>query len=68
MTAATTLAATACGRDNRKGRLLPGFDADLLAVRGNPVEQLTDLFNVHAVIRAGLLLLAEQTSPLNVDH
>ena len=36
--ATTALAATACGRDDRKGRLLPGFDADLLAVRGNPVE------------------------------
>jgi imidazolonepropionase-like amidohydrolase len=45
-----------CGLGERKGRIAPGYDADLLAVAGNPLEDLKALLDVRAVIRAGKLL------------
>lgn len=51
--AATSLAATACRVGERKGRLAPGFDADLLAVEGDPLADVTALRAVTAVFRAG---------------
>ncbi|WP_018588302.1 metal-dependent hydrolase family protein [Salinispora arenicola] len=49
----TTLAAEACALADRKGRIAVGHDADLLAVAGNPLERLTDMFRVSAVWRGG---------------
>jgi imidazolonepropionase-like amidohydrolase len=37
----------------RKGRLAPGYDADLLAVGGDPVRDLDALRDVRGVWRAG---------------
>jgi imidazolonepropionase-like amidohydrolase len=54
LAAATGWAAAGCGLGGRKGRLLPGFDADLLAVAGDPVQQLGALLDVRAVFRAGV--------------
>jgi len=51
--AVTSLAAQACHLGDRKGRLAPGFDADLLAVAGDPLTDLTALTAVSAVFRAG---------------
>jgi imidazolonepropionase-like amidohydrolase len=42
----TARAATALGLGDRKGRLSPGYDADILAVDGDP---LTDPAALHAV-------------------
>jgi imidazolonepropionase-like amidohydrolase len=50
----TSLAAQACGLGDRKGRVAPGFDADLLAVAGDPLTDLTALTAVRAVFRAGV--------------
>jgi imidazolonepropionase-like amidohydrolase len=44
LSAATYHAAAACNLAGRKGRLAPGFDADILAVDGNP---LTDINAIH---------------------
>jgi imidazolonepropionase-like amidohydrolase len=44
LSAATCHAAAACHLAGRKGRLAPGFDADILAVDGNPV---TDISAIH---------------------
>ncbi len=49
----TSVAAEACGLGERKGRIAPGFDADLLAVHGNPLTDIAALRNVAAVYRAG---------------
>ncbi|GAA4193534.1 amidohydrolase family protein [Streptosporangium oxazolinicum] len=54
LTAATSLAAQACGVSDRKGRIAVGADADLLAVTGNPLEDLDRLRDVRAVFRAGV--------------
>jgi imidazolonepropionase-like amidohydrolase len=44
LSASTYHAAAACRVADRKGRLAPGFDADILAVAGNP---LTDIHAIH---------------------
>ena len=52
--AITSLAARACRLGDRKGRIAPGFDADLLAVAGDPLTDLTALTRASAVFRAGV--------------
>ena len=49
----TSLAAQACAADDRKGRIAPGYDADLLAVTGNPAADLTAILHPTAIYRAG---------------
>ncbi|MGH4020181.1 MAG: amidohydrolase family protein [Pseudonocardiaceae bacterium] len=51
--AATSVAADACGLTGRKGRLIPGADADLLAVTGDPLSDIHAVYDVTAVFRAG---------------
>jgi imidazolonepropionase-like amidohydrolase len=53
LASATTVAAEACGVADRKGRIAPGHDADLVAVAGNPLHRLEALLDVRAVIRMG---------------
>jgi imidazolonepropionase-like amidohydrolase len=50
---ATSVAAAGCALTGRKGRLIPGADADLLAVSGNPLADIRAVHNVVAVFRAG---------------
>jgi imidazolonepropionase-like amidohydrolase len=51
--ALTSGAAAACGLAQRKGRLAAGFDADLLAVAGDPLTDPTALQRVRAVFARG---------------
>ena len=51
--AATSLAAEACGIADRKGSIAIGRDADLLAVSGDPLRDISALLNVRAVYRQG---------------
>jgi imidazolonepropionase-like amidohydrolase len=60
LASATTVAAEACGVADRKGRIAAGYDADLVAVAGNPLHQLEALLDVRAVIRMGRLVGSEQ--------
>ncbi|MFI6768901.1 amidohydrolase family protein [Streptomyces sp. NPDC050355] len=53
LASATSLAAQACGLADRKGRVAIGYDADLIAVAGNPMQHLEALLDIQAVIRAG---------------
>jgi imidazolonepropionase-like amidohydrolase len=50
---ATSTAAEACGLGRRKGRLAPGFDADIVAVEGNPLADLAALQHVRAAFARG---------------
>lgn len=50
---ATSTAAAACGLADHKGRLAPGFDADILAVDGNPLADLGALQSIRAVFAKG---------------
>jgi imidazolonepropionase-like amidohydrolase len=51
--AVTSVAADACGVGDRKGRIAPGYDADLLAVDGDPLTDPSAVRAVVAVFRAG---------------
>ncbi|WP_440086495.1 amidohydrolase family protein [Streptosporangium sp. LJ11] len=61
--AATSLAAEVCGLGDRKGRLAPGYDADILAVDGNPLEDLNALHHIRAVYVRGTPLLTPIPPP-----
>lgn len=54
--AVTSLAAEVCGLAGRKGRLAPGFDADLVAVAGNPLANPSAIHDVRAVYLGGRLV------------
>jgi imidazolonepropionase-like amidohydrolase len=49
----TSVAAGVCGLGHRKGRLAPGFDADVLAVDGDPVADPDALHRIRAVYAHG---------------
>jgi imidazolonepropionase-like amidohydrolase len=51
--AGTRNAANACGWAERIGTLEPGKLADIISVRGNPLERIEALGNVHLVMKAG---------------
>ena len=51
--AVTSVAADACGVGDRKGRIAPGYDADLLAVAGDPLTDADAVRAVVGVFRAG---------------
>ena len=49
----TERAAEVLGLGDRKGRIAPGYDADLLAVDGDPLTDLTVLARPLAVLAGG---------------
>jgi imidazolonepropionase-like amidohydrolase len=52
--AMTSRAAQACGLGYRKGRIAAGFDADILAVDGNPLQDLAAIRRLRAVYARGV--------------
>jgi imidazolonepropionase-like amidohydrolase len=50
---ATSTAADVCRVGDRKGRIAVGYDADLLAVHGDPTADIAAVRSVAAVFRAG---------------
>ena len=53
LSAATYHAAAACHLADRKGRLAPGFDADILAVDGNPLADINAIHHRVALFHRG---------------
>ena len=49
----TSVAADVCGLGDRKGTIEVGKDADIIAVSGNPLDDITCLQGILAVIVAG---------------
>lgn len=56
----TSSAASVCGLAHRKGRLAPGFDADIIAVDGDPLADPAALLKLRAVVHAGKLIQGEK--------
>jgi imidazolonepropionase-like amidohydrolase len=52
----TTTPAEQFGDSRRLGRIAPGFQADLVAVRGNPAKRIRSLSSVELTIRAGKVI------------
>jgi imidazolonepropionase-like amidohydrolase len=53
LAAATTSAAAACGLSGRTGRLAAGLDADLVAVGGDPLTDITAVRDLRLVVSRG---------------
>ena len=62
LTAGTSTAAQVCGLGDRKGRVRPGYDADLLAVDGDPLTDLTALLRPVEVLVAGRPIMTAAVS------
>lgn len=54
LSAATCHAAAACGLADRKGRLAAGFDADIVAVDGDPIADINAIHSRIAVFHRGV--------------
>ena len=66
--AATVEAATSIGWSDRVGRVAPGCYADLIAVRGNPLEDATALQRVVFVMKGGQVVRDEREgAPIKQD-
>jgi len=52
----TSVAACVCGLGHRKGRIAPGFDADILAVDGDPITDPDALHRIRAVYARGTMV------------
>jgi imidazolonepropionase-like amidohydrolase len=50
---ATSQAAEICGLGHRKGRVAPGYDADLVAVGGRPLTDISHIHDIRAVYVRG---------------
>jgi imidazolonepropionase-like amidohydrolase len=64
LASATSLAAQSCAAGDRKGRIAPGYDADLLAVAGDPAADLTAILHPTAIYRAGHRCDTSSASPI----
>ncbi len=56
LASATTVAAEIIGMEDSIGRIAPGFAADLIAVEGNPLADITVLENVDWVMARGRVI------------
>jgi imidazolonepropionase-like amidohydrolase len=56
LASATTVAAKVLGMESQIGRLAPGFSADIIAVDGNPLADVTVLEEVDFVMVRGKVI------------
>ena len=55
LVSANAIAAEAIGMSDRLGRLAPGYEADLIALDGNPLEDISAVRRVVFVMRGGVV-------------
>jgi imidazolonepropionase-like amidohydrolase len=56
ITSATSLAAASLGLGDRVGSLAPGYDADVIAVQGDPLQDIGALERVVFVMKRGRVI------------
>ena len=56
ITSATSLAAASLGLGDRVGAIAPGYEADLIAVDGDPLAVITALEHVAFVMKGGVIV------------
>lgn len=66
--AATANAADALGIGERTGRIHRGFEADLLVLDGNPLEQLAHTRAIHSVVMDGAQFSRPQLAALKEEQ
>ena len=66
--AATSRAAAAIGRAGVTGVLAPGFEADLIAVDGDPRQDLATLHDLRLVAARGREFLPDRVEGLPASH
>jgi hypothetical protein len=57
---ATSRTADILGIGNRKGRIVPGYDADVVLLNGDPVADISQAGRVYGVLSKGQLLLSNK--------
>jgi imidazolonepropionase-like amidohydrolase len=62
--AATANAAEALGVGDRLGRIAPGFEADLVVLDANPLDDIRNTRGIHAVIVDGRFFTGEELAEL----
>jgi imidazolonepropionase-like amidohydrolase len=55
ITSATSATASALGLGDEIGSIAPGYDADLIAVRGDPSQDIAAITKVTFVMRGGVV-------------
>jgi imidazolonepropionase-like amidohydrolase len=65
--AMTSRAAHACGLGHSKGRIAPGFDADILAIDGDPLDDLAAIRRLRAVYAGGRAVPPDLGSQAEVE-
>ena len=53
---ATSVAAGELGLGSRLGKINPGFEADLVAVEGNPLNEMSAIRKVRLVVKQGQIV------------
>jgi imidazolonepropionase-like amidohydrolase len=61
--AATLRAARALGVEDRTGSIAPGKDADLIAIRGDPLRDVSALHRIELVVTRGREFIPAPSSP-----
>jgi imidazolonepropionase-like amidohydrolase len=65
--AMTSRAAKACGLGHRKGQIAAGFDADILAVDGNPLDDPSAIRRLRAIYAGGRAVLPAPAGPAGAE-
>jgi imidazolonepropionase-like amidohydrolase len=63
MTSAQSLGAEAMRMGDRIGFIAPGYEADIIAMEGDPLKDITAVRRVVFVMKAGVIYKAEQLRP-----